>query len=152
MKLAPEYWIAYGFRGCYVRYFPATCCTETIYPDGTLVPAAPADTESYRGMALSLGYRGNAAACCREHELLHTFLAEAQGLPYSIVLWALAHGTEEAIPLWQRENEESVVLNFQRYLNGADPETLDLPANLLTLRAEALEMLRHHHPIPTETE
>ena len=142
MTCAPEYWIAYGFRGCYVRYYPATQFTETIFPDGASVPAAPTDTDYYRDMASRLGYGSDLAACSREHEILHTFLAEEQGLPHSDVMWAIAHGSEESVPLWQRECEERVVMEFQRYLNGAEPDSLDMPEYLLALRDNALRMLR----------
>jgi hypothetical protein len=152
MRFPPEYWIAYGFCSCHVRYFPATHFTATIFPDGTNVPAAPTNTDYYRGMAECLGYKTDIAACCREHEILHTFLAEAQGLPHSPLMWAIAHGMEDEIPLWQRENEEKVVMDFQRYLNGADLETLDLPPFLFSLRDRALELLRHNQPIPIDVE
>jgi hypothetical protein len=144
MDFPPQYWIAYGFCSCYVRYFPATHYTETIYPDGTHVPAAPTYTEYYRNMASQLGYGDDLPACCREHEILHTFLAEAQGLSHSDLMWAIAHGTEDEIPLWQRVCEERVVMDFQRYLNGADPQTLDLPAPLFDLRERAVQLLRQN--------
>ena len=141
-EFAPEYWVTYEMRSCYVRYYPATRFTDTIYPDGTHVPASPEDSAYYRDMAQRLGYGADVAACCREHEILHTFLAEAQGLPYSPLLWAIAHQQEEDIPLWQRESEEAVIIEFQRYLNGADPQTIQMPSVLFEVRGQALRLLR----------
>ena len=152
MKFPREYWIAFGFSSCYVRYFPATHFTETIFPDGASVPAAPTSTDYYCDMAHRLGYGSDLAACSREHEILHTFLAEAQGLPYSDVMWAIAHGTEGEIPLWQRECEEGVVMDFQRYLNGTDPHLLDLPDSLFALRDQALQLLRSNPELAASNE
>lgn len=95
--------------------------TETIYDDGTVVTATPEDTDSYRANARHYGYGADTAAFSRDHEILHTFLAEALGFGSSPTLWAVAHGQTEAVaPIWEQEEEEGWTLAFQSYLNGGE--------------------------------
>jgi hypothetical protein len=89
----------------------------TAYDDETFVYARPNhDTESYQ-RARSLGYPigGATAAMTRDHDLLHSVLAIARGLPHSPTLWALAHG--EPIDPAVSADEEKTVLLIQRLLN-----------------------------------
>ena len=134
------------FQHCWVNWSPGWA--ETVYHDGTRVEAQPEETEAYRALAAELGYGADLAALSREHEVVHTFLAEALGFGSSPTLWAVAHGQAgEVAPVWEQEEEEAVVLAFQTYLHGgrvAGPleglaaEGLDVAA----LREEARALLR----------
>jgi hypothetical protein len=103
------------FRGCEVRIWAAyletafLCC-------GAKVPAAPQDTDAYRQTARACGYGDDTAALSRDHELAHTILAEARGLPWSPTLYSVAHG--HPLPLGYVPEEEETVLSFQRWVNG----------------------------------
>ena len=88
------------------------------------------------------------AALSREHEILHTFLAEALGYGSSPTLWAVAHGQEGNVaPVWEQEEEEEGVLAFQTYLNGGPlspplERLVERGLHLEELRAEAKLLLR----------
>ncbi len=134
------------FRNCWVNITPGY--TETCYHDGTRVPATPEDSDGYRENATRFGYGDDLAGLSREHEVLHTFLAEARIGGASPTLWAVAHGQEgDVAPVWAQEEEETVVLAFQTYLHGGPfdapleglaSEGLDVAA----LREEAWALLR----------
>jgi hypothetical protein len=116
---------------------------ETLFPDGTRVPAVPHTTKQYRQTAERLGYGDDVAALSREHEFIHSFLCQRQGLPYSPTLWAVAHNHGKGcISLAKQRMEESVVLAFQRYLNGDESAAAELPEEIRALRPEALRLLR----------
>lgn len=70
------------------------------------------------------GYGGDQARMLVEHEIVHTFLAEAQGAPHSRSLWAAAHGNGEPTPpdTWPQhiKDEEHLAVSFQRYVNTGD--------------------------------
>ncbi len=136
----------YTFRHCWVNVAPGW--TETAFHDGTTVEARPEAGDRYDALAAELGYGTDGAAMSREHELLHTFLAEALGYGSSPTLWAVAHGQQGAVAQrWEQEEEEAWVLAFQAYLNGL-PATQALGAltaqglSLEELRAEAMLLLR----------
>jgi hypothetical protein len=122
-----------------------------VFHDGTRVVAVPEEGDAYRRHALDLGYTGEDAVAdmSREHELLHTFLADRlrEG-GASPTLWAVAHGqTGMVAPVWEQEEEEGLVLAFQRYLNGQQPggEIERLGARGVsaeTLKQDALTLLR----------
>lgn len=136
------------FRSCWVHVSQGY--TETVYHDGTRVTAVAEDSEQYREKAKRYGYGEDVAALSREHEILHTFLAERLWGIGSPALWAVAHGQQgEVAPIWAQEEEEAQVLAFQAYLNGAPPgpELAPLVAErgaetLESLRADALSLLR----------
>lgn len=113
------------FKHCWVHASPGY--TETVYHDGTTVTATPEDTDEYRANALLYGYGADTAAFSRDHEILHTFLAEALGFGSSPTLWAVAHGQTGSVAAhWEQLEEESWTLAFQSYLNGGDyAEPLD---------------------------
>jgi hypothetical protein len=94
-----ETWVTVG---------PAWCVTR--FPDGTEVHAHPSHTDEQAGAARALGY-SHVGEMTRDHDLLHSVIAEARGLPYSPVLWALAHG--EPAPEGA-DDEERLVLLAQR--------------------------------------
>jgi hypothetical protein len=138
----------YRFGGCRVEVDTARSSCTTIFPDGTAVPARPQVTRAYRGRAARLGYAADAggrAACSREHELLHTWLAEKCGRAVSPTLWAVAH--RQRVDRDSAGFEEDVVLAFQRFLNtGRKGRGLRLLVwlghDLAALRQEALALLR----------
>lgn len=107
------------FKHCRVHVSPGY--TETVFDDGTKVPAAPEPTQEYLDKARRYGYGDDAAALSREHEILHTFLAEKLGFGSSPTMWALAHaGDPDVAPIWEQQYEEELVLAFQTYLNGKE--------------------------------
>lgn len=134
------------FKHCWVNCAPGY--TETCYYDGTKVTAAPEDTEKYRKNAVLFGYGTDIEALSREHEILHTFLAEKLGFGSSPTLWAVAHGQgDDVAPIWEQEEEEGWTLAFQTYLQGGPPtEPLsrlsDANLDVAALREEALRLLR----------
>lgn len=107
----------YGVR---MRVFERTQYLETLFPDGSSVPAAPQRTPEYAETAQRLGYGAEADAqwrMCKEHEEAHTTLLQSLGLRYSPTLWAVAHGHHAAIPGSPGEMaaEEDLVLAYQRW-------------------------------------
>lgn len=105
------------FKHCLVHASPGY--TETVYNDATVVTATPQDSDEYRANARLYGYGPDTAAFSRDHEILHTFLAEALGFGSSPTLWAVAHGQgDDVAAIWEQEEEESWTLAFQSYLNG----------------------------------
>jgi len=134
------------FRHCWVN--STLGYTETCYHDGTRVTATPEDSDQYRANAVELGYGTDTASLSRDHEILHTFLAEALGYGSSPTLWAVAHNFEGAVALlWEQEEEETWTLAFQSYLRGG-PQTkglqrlTDAGLSVETLRDEARRLLR----------
>jgi hypothetical protein len=98
------------FRNCVFRYFPEARYCETVFPDGTKVPAAPQDTDEYRAKSAAMGY-GDPFDMCVHHEFLHTSICEAAGLEYSPALRAVALGLNE-----RHDAEEDMVMEFQARL------------------------------------
>lgn len=136
----------YHFRYCWVH--SSDGYTETVFHDGTKVTAVPEDTDEYRANAQNLGYGSDIAALSREHEILHTFLAERWRDTGSPALWAVAHGQQGAIaPRWVQEEEEAEVLAFQALLNGGPindvlKRLMEYGMDVEALRDEALRLLR----------
>ncbi|MES2461977.1 MAG: hypothetical protein V4671_15440 [Armatimonadota bacterium] len=141
------------------KSFTFPCCwvhtdskwTETVFHDGTRVTAVPQEGDDYRSHAQDLGYSGECAAeqMSREHEILHTFLADRlRNGGASPTLWAVAHGqTGVVAPVWEQEEEEGFVLAFQRFLNGQEAgdeirrlESQGISAE--TLKQDAFALLR----------
>ena len=95
----------------------------TTFDDGAQLVARPSlDAESV-ARAQALGYRGSPAevtwAMTRDHDVLHTILAEAKGHVGSVALWTAAH-PREPVTSRMRQNadaEERTVLLMQRLLN-----------------------------------
>jgi hypothetical protein len=135
----------YHFAGCRVEVDAPRALCETIFPDGAVVRARPQATPSYRARAAQLGYGGDAAACSREHELLHCWLAEKCGHPVSPTLWAVAH--RRRIDPDSAGFEEDLVMGFQRFLNTARKSKalrvlVWMGHDLQNLRRDALVLLR----------
>lgn len=139
----------FTFRNCVVRADFGLGYTETIFRDGSIVPAYPMGTREQRDTCATLGYGADVAGMCREHEILHTWLCEQFGLPHSPTLWAVAHGQSEgSAPIWAQQNEEALVLSFQAFLNGADYDRKPLKSlarngmSMHDLKQRALTILR----------
>jgi hypothetical protein len=103
--------------GVKVRVFEDDHYLETVFADGSTVPAAPHDTPEYRATAAATGYSDDTWRLCREHEIAHTTLMQSLGLHYSPTLWAVAHGAEGKIPDSPGEMaaEENLVLAYQAW-------------------------------------
>ena len=133
------------FKHCWVHC--GLDYTETVFHDGTSVTASPESVEEYRAKAARYGYGADVGALSREHEILHTFLAEALGYGSSPTLWAVAHGQQNVAPLWEQIEEEGWVLAFQNYLNGDAPTEplqrfVDYGLSLEDLKFRALALMR----------
>ena len=83
------------FRACVVRIYHDAQFVETIFPDGAKAPAAPNNDADSRARALRIGYGADLWRMTVEHELAHTFTAEARGDEVSIVLHYVAHGGDQ---------------------------------------------------------
>lgn len=89
----------------------------TRFPDGAEVHAHPDGTELQTATARALGYGDDQAAVDRmnrEHDLLHTVVADARGWPRSQTLWGVAHG--KYAPREVSDDEERIVMLVQRLL------------------------------------
>lgn len=88
--------------------------TETLLPDGRVLAAHPQTDGAYLLKAVELGYHGDTAAMCREHDYLHAKLCHALGLPCSPALAAAVRG----MPVDDLTGaEEDLILAAQRFLN-----------------------------------
>lgn len=85
--------------------------TRIVFPDGSVVPGEPEDTDSYRETAEKHGYGADTTALCIEHELMHVALAHWLGVT-SPTMDALT-GNDPGIPI--RQLEEAAVLAIQKY-------------------------------------
>jgi hypothetical protein len=113
--------ITHTFKNCVVRYFPSADYLETVFEDGEKCPAQFSFFSADFKKAKGLGYtspewsRSAVRQMHLEHELTHTFIAEALGEPYCPVLRSVAvKGPCEGA--WERE---ALVVDWQRYMNGA---------------------------------
>lgn len=99
----------------------------TTFPDGRTLTAAPNDDADTHAQAAKLGYGDTPeelARMCREHELLHTFLAVREGKPVSPTLHSVAlmiegagEGSPGIPPIEERWYEEEQVMDVQKKLN-----------------------------------
>lgn len=111
----------------------------TRFPDGAESIAWPyPDDPHYVVISHRCGYRDDVMAYCREHDFVHSFLAEKLFDTPSGVVWASAHGT--AFPD-NTVQEEALVQMFQRWLR-ANEELILAGADWDGLREEALRLLR----------
>lgn len=94
---------------------------ETVYEDNTRAPATPQDTDEYRATTARLGYGADTWRQCREHEILHTWVALKMGMTHSVILWNVAHGGGKRWPTGGPE-EEARVMGFQRLLNTGEAD------------------------------
>lgn len=89
----------------------------TTLPDGAVVVAKPNYTKEDADRARRMGYRGEGVTrvidMTRDHDWLHTLLADALGFDESYALRAAVTGEENDLS----DAEEDVVLAMQRLLN-----------------------------------
>jgi hypothetical protein len=104
------------FRNCVVRIWPSHRYLETRFPDGAIAPAAPNDDEESRARAQRLGYGTDLWRMTVEHELAHTFTAEARGDPFSIVLSYVAHGGDQKLWPAGGKDEDGRAISLQELL------------------------------------
>lgn len=88
---------------------------ETVWPDGRVCPALFVDDAQARAHAAEWGYGDDVQRMHLEHELTHTLLAQANGLPWSPVLYHVAGGPH--VPTPTRAEEEGRVVAVQRISN-----------------------------------
>ena len=117
--------IVIPFKNTLVNLTLETGYVETLFPeDDTKCPSIPQYNTPEIKTAEELGYGTRMEDVKRmtiEHEILHTFLCESCGLPYSPTLWSVAHNqdrsVEGVIDIWRQYEEEALILSFQKYLN-----------------------------------
>lgn len=97
-----------------VEFYTDACFS--FYPNGACVPAAPEDSDKYRATAESVGYGGDTARLCLEHELIHHALSDWLGIR-SPTLERVSQGQTD--PTWINQCEEEAVLAVQRFANAA---------------------------------
>lgn len=109
------------------RTFQIGAATVELWPDFLRtvfrieVPAAGNDDAASIARAWELGYAGNTWAMSRDHELLHSLIAEQRGTPHSRVLLGVAvraAGGDKGAIVSQEESdeEEALVLDMQRWI------------------------------------
>ena len=130
----------FTFPGCVVNADYTNNYIETVFPDGTKVPATANFRQEDIDMAEKLGYGFNTAMMTREHEILHTYLAVKMGHDYSPTLWDVAHNQNLGQGL--HGSEEGNVLTFQQYLNGMELEESNDPHAVERLRQYDVEVMR----------
>lgn len=118
-----------------ILIWPERPYVRTVFPDGAVVHAVPEDTEEQRETARELGYPSDRELTI-EHDSCHSLLAHLRGLPYSPVLWAVAHGLPEPPGAGDEERD---VLALQRWMNRPEAEC---PEEWREVRTEALRMVR----------
>lgn len=100
------------FKSCEVDVFAGYCVTR--YPDGASVRSTRFDDQ----VAYDYGYGENAGTRFSiEHELIHHFVAERLGEPYSLNQYLLAHGAQPTDQHKARDLEEAVVAGFTFFMN-----------------------------------
>lgn len=121
----------YQVGECRVTIDPALELVTTEFADGKRLHAQPNYDEESLARARALGYKGRKGCRCTgrcpacdrwavwrmnaDHDLAHSMLAAAMGLPYSPTLWAVAHG--EQYPHEDAMREERAVFLLQRMAN-----------------------------------
>jgi hypothetical protein len=124
-----------------------------VLPDGAAVPGEAHENPArysaeqiadYAARAHAIGYR-DVWQSCVEHDALHQLVADWLGWESSVSIWWAAYGPR--IPRGIIPFEDRLVLAFQAYLNGAEPDLIlgVLEAcghDLYTLKRDALRILR----------
>jgi hypothetical protein len=101
-----------------------------IYPDSTLitfvdgstVPGAPQDTDSYRDTAERYGYEADTLRLCQEHEVTHIALCHWLGID-SPTMTLLREGDDDRLHYFNRL-EECAVLSIQHLARAAGVDLL----------------------------
>jgi hypothetical protein len=115
---------------------------RTTFADGLVLPAAANDDAASVHRAMLLGYRGPDATwqMSRDHEIIHSLLAEALGYKWSPTLHCAAvrwAGGERETTHDETQREETVVLALQETAN-LWPLLTPAYATLKGLNVEAL--------------
>lgn len=117
------------------EYHFGTGASVYITPEGSVtriftreVNAIPESTEEYRQRALDLGYTDTPDSpaelkMCQEHDLIHCFLAHALLETESHALWCAAYNQPASA---RTDEEEAMVLQYQKFLNTGEPPTIFL--------------------------
>lgn len=108
------------FPGCKVLYWRLGHHIQTVFPDGLKVDAAANYDADSLQRARDLGY-DSSWEMSRDHELIHSIIAEARGEPYSRVLRGVAvrdagGRKEDIITPAESAEEEALVLDVQRWI------------------------------------
>jgi hypothetical protein len=121
---------------CALEFTPDGAVTR--FPDGTEIGAHPHANAHYHVIAHRLGYGDDILRFCQEHEFAHSFVAERLLDRPSVVLSALAHGTQ-----FSGRNaafEELTAQAFQRWLR-ANERPIISGVKWDEMKADALELL-----------
>lgn len=111
---------------------------RTTFWDGKSAPSIPHDTHHYHVVSHRCGYGDDVMRYCREHDFVHSFLAERLLGKTSPVLWDVAHGIQPRDKWYVYE--EATVQMFQRWLRANERPIL-ADCDWDALKAEALAML-----------
>ena len=130
--------VVYMAQHCQVTSDPSAATVVTLFNDGTSA------TAKSRTTTCSF-YEGGLERGVREQTILFTLLALRLGMPYSPFLWATTHpGHPTNACLADLEEEQRIVLDFQRYINGkpaSDALSFAFP-DLSDMRDLVLPLLR----------
>ncbi len=107
------------FNNCQVLIAKDSGWIDTKFEDGTEVSTVPYDDIVTRYRSEELGYGQNFAKMVWDNQILHTFLSEKIGLPYSPCLWSIAHNFsgDGCVSFDEQYKEEALVLSYQKYIN-----------------------------------
>ena len=120
-----------------VEYTPEGCITY--FADGSSVGAHPhPEMPHYSVVAHRLGYGDDLYRYCVEHEVAHSLIGEHFLNGPSVVLWALAHGSEAA--RYAVVCEEVLAQTLQRWVR-ANEQPIVGGVDWFGLKARALEVL-----------
>lgn len=89
---------------------PDNRLVRTLFADSTEAPAAPHDTDDYRGHAERAGCGQDVWRYCLEHDLCHVILGELIRGP-SPTLWRVAHGFDTTLAVVEKEEEAAKTLH-----------------------------------------
>lgn len=91
--------------------------TLITFSDGSTVPGAPEDTDSYRETARRYGYEQDTLKLCQEHEVMHIALCHWLGVK-SPTMILLTEGDDDRLHYLNRL-EECAVLSIQHLARAA---------------------------------
>lgn len=106
-----------------MQAWPSRAQVRSVFRDGSSWTVSPQATESYRQLAVDLGYGADLWAMCLEREVLLHMIAQQHGLRYSPLIRALATGKKRSAA--DKRIELSEVSNLQKLLNAARKRNLD---------------------------
>jgi hypothetical protein len=107
--------VSLAFGDTIVQVYPDSTCIT--FDDGSSVPGAPENTDSYRTTALNHGYGHDTLRLCQEHEVMHIALCHWLGID-SPTMTLLRHGDDANLHLLNGL-EEAAVLAVQHFARVA---------------------------------